>query len=1581
MTDLTEQAFSSAFVADVLKLLSNDSLAVLNGLPAAGATTQHAILTHFLNHLFARATIEALRNQSAARVAHITNSCFQTIAAMPSADDRISTALEYKDDVASLFIALDDRPFIISSVAERLSEAGVRVISFLHPILSYRGVAIALSYVEFSDTTEVDTTRLLAKVRETLRTLKQVVHDFPAMITSVLNSIAPLSSDSLRVDFGEISCAEVRAFISWLTNESFFFIGTALWNQQSQLVPSESWGAWRVKDEFTDQLRSESAEDLRALKERGLDLSIRKLELTSSVHRPAPLLNITLRLPDNAGESLSLVGYLTSKAWTNEALDIPILRHKVARFLALEGALPNSHDYKYMVEVVDNMPTDEALASSVEQLRMIARLALGVFSHEATRTITFIDELRRRALTVIALPPERLSAGVRQDIQDSIEVALQAATGSTEIHLDSSKRRQYRLYLSTPLPLNHSGVIPQELLSKEIHNSTLTWEEHLSERLAMREGPEELEWRDDIFPAAYQAGTDVHEAAFDVRTITSLSHEKPSAVMLYVDDKQHALPVVSIFSRGAETSISNAIAVLENIGIEVLRAHSYGCNPASGHVNILKLIARTYDNEPLDPEHFNRAISPELAEILRGSAINDPLNLLLRKIPIDIPKISLLRGYCALLWQVNKLSTKRTMWKALAQAPSVALQLCRIFELKFDPVLGLSLDERNLRIAQEELILSEALRLVPDITHDRILRALLSLLHNTVRTNFYSGSKTLALKLTPRHIEIMPHPRPLFEVFVFSSRIEGTHLRSAKVSRGGIRWSERLEDFRSEILGLMKTQRIKNVIIVPSGAKGGFILKHPLKHNENLPQAIEAGYREYIATLLSIADSKRNGVVVHPENTLVYDEPDPYFVVAADKGTATFSDIANSIAQKDFDYWLGDAFASGGSAGYDHKKHGITAKGAWECVQRHFHDLGINCTSQSFTVVGIGDMSGDVFGNALILSRFMRLIAAFNHKHIFLDPSPDLDKGLAERLRLFNTPRSQWSDYASGAISQGGGIFNRFDKEITLSPEARQALSIADDVPNVVDGEKLISLILRAQVELLWNGGIGTYVKGQTESQADVNDGTNDGVRINANELRARIVGEGGNLGLTQKARIEFSLQGGRVNTDAIDNSGGVDLSDHEVNLKLLFAPLLGSHDLSITERNKILQEIATDVVESVLKQNRNQALMLSISALQSKTSIEQYRYLIRDMNKLGYLDRARDVLPDEQEIDERTRERIGMTRPELVICSAATKMWVKEEIRSSRLCSDHNLEHFLLSYFPKRIGDDFTTAVLEHSLRADIIASCVVNEILPAVGIPFVHNMVSLNNTTVPNAMKCILAADEILGFNPLRGRLHTLDTPTSCQAFTELWLDMGSALRESSVWLLNTHGLELPLGEIVKLYASAFETLSKHASLVFIGQELVRFERRIEHYRSLGASQNDAILFSLCRRILPVLEVLWSAREFKHDVKVVASVYSLILEELAINTLFKYEQLVESSNKWEQELVSGSYQEIRRSISLLTGQLLKRSLITPQEVSKALHAALGYEAIRTTMADVEEATKQKRPFQVAVLPVISRQLRLLAV
>jgi glutamate dehydrogenase len=1567
--------FSQHTLGEVATRLTDDDKSLLGvcHLPNADNDAQRA--GAFLDNLFARAPHEVVRRKSSDELYQILHGSLKAVSLVDSSPDRVVCLVEHTDSWTGLFLALDDHPFIISSVAERLYDEDIALECFQHPILAVGKQNIALSYIEISPRSREGIDRMILPLRETLTNLKRVVGDHELMLSHTTKLEGRITSH-FRTEWGELPGREIAQFLGWITTGTFFFCAVSNWTDASCM----DWGTglWGESGPYQDALRGELIKDYQAASASGSTFSIHKLQRNSIVHRGAPLVHIIVRPDSNSNGWFSIVGYLTSKAWASEAEDIPVLRHKLRQLLSDEKTPANSHDYKYVVEVIDNMPTDEALRMPISDLRNIAHLALGSFSREDSRSLTCIDAQHRWALTTLIIPPERYSAEMSAEVRAKIESYLGAPAGSSELHLDSSKKRQLRMYVSTPITPERKGQTDLDTLARILQRKTLSWSEELHEQLALTN--KSLLDTEIEFSESYRASISIPEACDDYSIAVRLSTQTPLNVSFFFNSGFGKPPVVSCASLGSPVSLSTAVPVFENVGLEVLGANSYDITRNGELIHILKCAVQPYDKEPLTLSTCNEALAPALVRILSGSAVDDPLNLLLRKIPITINQVSLLRCYCAFLWQTHKIATKRTMWKALAYSPEVALQLVRLFTTLFDPSLELAPNERVRRCAQVEHDLQVALRKVPDITYDRILRALVALVKNTVRTNFYTGTETLALKVRSQQVEFMPHPRPLFEIFVFSSRIEGTHLRSARVARGGIRWSERLDDYRTEVLGLMKTQKVKNVIIVPSGAKGGFVIKQQPATPEALPAAVTAGYREYIAALLSLADNMVAGTVTHPKGLVVHDDPDPYFVVAADKGTATFSDIANSIAENDFSFWLGDAFASGGSAGYDHKKYGITARGGWECVKRHARDVGVD-TNSSFTAVGIGDMSGDVFGNAMILTPNLLLVAAFNHKHIFIDPTPNAEAAFAERERLFKLPRSQWSDFSSSIISRGGGVFNRFDKEISLTPEIRKALAIPDSTPDVLDGETLISFILKSPVALLWNGGIGTYVKARSESNSDVNDGANDAVRINADELRCQIVGEGGNLGFSQKARIEAAQLGIRINTDAIDNSGGVDLSDHEVNLKLLFSPLLMSGSLSRLDRNSLLLEISGEVVESVLQHNRDQSFLLSMESLSSTRTLEQYRALIREMHNQGFLDRNRDILPDEQELDMRAVGHRGMLRPELAQCSAAVKMWIKEGLRTSPLLDEENLSRFLLSYFPSRVRQDFKDAVLSHPLRRDIISNEIVGSMTLAVGIPFIPSMVTTRGVSVESVMKSLLAADSILDAEALRTRIRGLDTTGNFAALSSLWADVASTLRKACDWLLQSHGHNSSLQDLLSLYAESFARLRNHGHMLFSGTELSRFQKRVEEYLQLGVHKQDAITLSLYRRIYVALEVLWCAREYKQDVTQVAQILSNLFDSLSLSPIFALESSFQSSNKWEQELAAGSFQEIRRGLSCIAGTLLSRPSRSESDVATSLASCRHFSLIQSVMNEVQDGARSKRPVSLSVLPLISRHIRALSV
>lgn len=1482
----------------------------------------------------------------------------------------------------SLGVALSDRPFIVSSIRECARVFGCEVRVLLHPILSIDGEKISLSYLEVDEISEERFHLFQRMVEGALRDVILSTDDFGPILMKT-DRLAGACERSEAPAAGELSQREVGEFLRWLSDGSFIFLGyaerRAVADGTLSEKPDAALGIFKTDGSYAYRLLDETYQDAcRA----GSKFLVTKLGVESRVHRRLRLVHVcVLESAESGGPAAahSFVGLLTSKALATELSSIPIVRRKLREVVESEGVHHNSYDYKYIVDTMDRMPKEISLRLDVQTLRELVDTAIGIHGSDYTRVGIYADPSHRGVFVLVITPRERFNEEVRDRIQRHLEEAFGASPGSAEFHLDFSLDPQVKTYFY--LPVTGDGELPPvdvAALGEEITRLSHGWKDNLSERVLESSrfaDPEEVLFAfRDAFPPGYQALRTAEEAERDIEVVSSLSADNPLEIAVetvYEGSVPHSTVVV--YNLYDEISVSRSLPVLENAGLEVRNSSSALVSPrGAAPVYIHRLLVEPRPGIGVTELVFPSAFAPGLKKIFLGQAENDALNALLLTGPLDIRSISVLRAYSCLLWQVNKFATRGAIFDALASVPQAARILWELFDGKFDPARGGDVAARRAAFADGLERYKDVLREVKEITKDRILRSLALLLEHTVRTNFYQDTPVLALKLHSEKIDILPYPRPLYEIFVRSPHFEGIHLRAGKVARGGLRWSERTEDYRAEILGLMKTQKVKNVLIVPGGAKGGFALRHLPKEPKEVPKAVEGAYREFIRALLTLADNRVDGEVAHPKKTVIYDDPDPYFVVAADKGTATFSDLANRIATEEFNFWLGDAFASGGSKGYDHKLYGITAKGGWECVKRHFHDTGLDYLREPFTVIGIGDMSGDVFGNAMILSDQIKLLGAFNHEHIFLDPDPDPAASFKERMRLFATPRTKWSDYDPSLISPGGGVFGRFEKEIRISPEIRRALSIGDEVPDVMNGEELISHVLRAKCDLLWNGGIGTYVKSHAESHADVNDGHNDRVRVNANELRARVVGEGGNLGFTQRARIEFSLAGGLINTDAIDNSGGVDLSDHEVNLKILFSGLLRDGAVTLEERDKVMLEISGDVVESVLDHNRSHAIMLSLAVVRSRKSVAYFQSLLRQMTKLGYVNRSLDFLPDDESLLERAKRKGGLTRPELAICLAAVKMWIKDVLLGSELVKDPLLKGYLLDYFPAAVQDRFKEAILAHPLGANIIATQVTNNLVDAVGITFVHRMCINHSVTPITVIKCALAAEILVGARGVREELEKFDNPSGNQLFLTMRREVSGGLRDACSWLIASHGHDLTLDQIVDRYSGPYETLLANAEGPLAGEDLVRFRARMEEYSSHGLADASARRIALIPAIVQLLELLSVSLGVKQELGTVAAVYASVREELGMNALERLGAALETSNKWEHQLLVGAYEELRKCASRTAAVLLAAGVTSPAEIGAAVRRSPSFDQLMSTVEEMRLTAPT-----VAALAVVSKQLR----
>ncbi|HET7676183.1 MAG TPA: NAD-glutamate dehydrogenase, partial [Gammaproteobacteria bacterium] len=896
------------------------------------------------------------------------------------------------------------------------------------------------------------------------------------------------------------------------------------------------------------------------------------------------------------------------------------------------------------------------------------------------------------------------------------------------------------------------------------------------------------------------------------------------------------------------------------------------------------------------------------AQIWSGNVENDGFNKLVLAAGLTWRETALLRAYCKYLLQTGAPFSQAYMEQALANNADIAKCMIELFEIRFDPA---GVDKtREARAKECIATLKQKLDSVSSLDDDRILRNFVTMIEATLRTNYFQTDKKrpkpyMSFKLDPAKIPELPLPRPMFEIFVYSSRFEAVHLRGGKVARGGIRWSDRREDFRTEVLGLMKAQMVKNTVIVPVGSKGGFVVKRPPADRDKLMQEVVACYQNFMRGMLDLTDNLAGGKVVPPRDVVRRDPDDPYLVVAADKGTATFSDIANGVAAE-YDYWLGDAFASGGSAGYDHKKMGITARGAWESVKRHFREMGIDTQTTDFTAVGIGDMAGDVFGNGMLLSRHIKLVAAFNHMHIFLDPNPDTEKSFEERQRLFNLPRSTWADYDAATISNGGGVWPRSAKHIPISPEMRVVLGIEAEE---LTPQETIRAILKAPVDLLWNGGIGTYVKAASETNAEVGDRANDALRINGKDLRCRVVGEGGNLGMTQLGRIEYALAGGRLNTDFVDNSAGVDTSDHEVNIKILLNMALGEN-FTIKQRNKLLATMTDEIAALVLRNNYLQSQAITVAESQAADRIEEHAYLIRLLERSGALNRALEFLPGEEELTSRRAASRGLMRPEIAVLLAYSKITIYNALIESDVAQDAYLGKELESYFPTPLRKDYKKLMVKHRLCREIIATAITNSIVNRMGPTFAHRLREETGANMSMVARAYTIARETYDMRGIWTDIEALDNEVPAAVQTAMITRTARLLRHATRWLLDHMRRRLDIAARVAELAPGLRALMEHVEDILPAQELEDFTKAQDKFLAVGVPKALARKIAALDPLYAAMDIIDVAAESGLGVETAARAYFKLGARLQINWLHEQVEQLQAHGHW-QAVARGSLRE----------------------------------------------------------------------
>jgi glutamate dehydrogenase len=1306
-------------------------------------------------------------------------------------------------------IVVDDMPYLVDSVTMELGRQRRDVHLVIHPVFDVeRDVAGALKrvepvtdaatgpvdgllreswmHVETDRVPDTEVEELVADLQRVLEDVREAVEDTDKMLERVITTAATLRGEP-PAGISVREAEEAATLLEWLAEGRFMFLGSRDYRLEGtpgapeflRGIPGTGLGILR-NDPPQDAEAGRMPELVRAKATEKTVLVLAKANARTTVGHPAYLDHVGVKTFDAAGEVVGerlFLGLFTSTAYTEPIGRVPVLRDKAKAVLAHSGYTPDSHAGQSMFDTLDTYPHDELFYAGVDELAEMAATGLAARERRTLRIVARPDTYGRYVSVLVWLPRDRYTTAVRErfariltDRYDATDIEYFVRIGQS-----TTARVQFVVHVNRPVEVD----VPD--LERRLAAAARSWRDDLAAALSSADAG--LRRWLDAYPAAYEEDFDAATGAADLVVLDRLGEEGLDLAVYRPEDAPEDEARLKIYRVGAPLSLSHVLPMLTSMGVEVTDERPYGLVGTEQPTHVYDFGLR-YSGagglaEPAADDRFCTA----LRAMWDGAGEVDGFNGLVLAAGLEHREVMVLRAYARYLQQGGTPFAQHTIAGALRTNVTIARLLVELFRARFDPAFEGDRDQAQHDITDR---IQAALDEVASLDQDRILRSYLTHITATLRTNWFvpdspeRSNAVLALKLEPTLLPDLPLPRPEFEIFVYSSSVEGVHLRFGPVARGGLRWSDRTDDYRTEILGLVKAQMVKNTVIVPVGAKGGFVAKHG-----DGPTA----YRAFVSGLLDLTDNLVDGTNVPPPHVVCHDGADSYLVVAADKGTATFSDLANEVAGE-YGFWLGDAFASGGSVGYDHKAMGITARGAWVSVQRHFRELGVDVQHEDFTAVGIGDMSGDVFGNGMLLSPHLRLVAAFDHRDIFLDPAPDAASSFAERRRLFELPRSTWQDYDRSLISSGGGVYSRALKSVPISPEVRAVLGLAEHVRTLTPSE-LVSAILRAPVDLLWNGGIGTYVKGSDESHAAAGDKANDAVRVDGAQVRARVVGEGGNLGLTQAGRVEYALrgaggQGGRINTDAIDNSAGVDTSDHEVNLKILLDRLVRTGELGRDERNAVLARMTDEVAALVLRDNDRQNLALASAAANGASLLHVQEEWIADLEERGVLNREVEGLPSSAEIRRRRDLGGALTNPETAVLMSWTKIELARELIDTPLPDEGYVARLLPAYFPSLVRERFAGAIEEHPLRREIIVTQLVNDLVNGAGSTFWPRLSAETGATTTELVRANLVARDLVGWSDLRERIAALDHQVDAAVQTRMRLSLRTLVERLTRWLV---------------------------------------------------------------------------------------------------------------------------------------------------------------------------------------------------
>lgn len=1440
-------------------------------------------------------------------------------------------------------LVINDMPFLVDSLRIALNRHNITAHLLLHhPLQTFRDDKGNITeFYKLGTKSNPSTQQTVFHVEIDRMTDKAAMDQLTVELSSVMQdvSLAVVDWQPTRAKLEQViadlpknaglasqeQLAQATDFLNWLVKDNFTLLGY----RQYSIVPiAGDYKIQGIADSALGLMRRSTSRDLMlsdlpdVARKQALSsdlLILTKTNNKSRVHRPAYIDYIGIKRFDAKGQVVGedrFIGLYSSSLYNNSAADIPLLKNKLAKVMEQSGFAVGTHAYKALLNILETYPRDELIQADHHELLEVATGVLQMQERDMTRLFMRKDAFGRFVSAMVYVPRERYNTQLRKDTQR----ILQGFLGSEEpveftTYFSESVLARTHYFVR----INDSTV---EFNVKEIEQNLIeaarTWEDKLSTALVGSFG--EVRGRElstkyvNAFPRSYKEEMLPNDAMVDIAKLEALSADHPLEMLFYRPQEEAAdskAVRLNLFHKDSPIHLSDVLPMLENFGLRVIGETPYAVRCPDGSVSwVLNFSMEINGKMPADFEKAQHLFQESFDRVWKGELEDDGFNRLILGAGLTGREASLLRAFAKYKRQIGGTFSQAYVESTFGRYPQLANLLVKLFCSKFDP-LATGSEAETAAIEAEILVQLEH---VANLDDDRIIRRFLAIIQAMVRTNYFQNTAEgtqkpyISFKVRPSQIPDMPLPLPFFEIFVYSPKVEGVHLRFGKVARGGLRWSDRREDFRTEVLGLVKAQQVKNTVIVPVGAKGGFVCKKlpTTGGREAWLNEGKACYRTFIRGLLDVTDNIVAGAIVPPRAVVRLDEDDPYLVVAADKGTATFSDIANSISLE-YNHWLGDAFASGGSNGYDHKGMGITARGGWESVKRHFREVGIDCQATDFTCVGIGDMAGDVFGNGMLLSKHIRLQVAFNHMHIFVDPNPDAATSFVERQRMFNLPTSTWDDYNKDLISEGGGVFLRSAKSIKLTPQMQKMLGVSDAslTPN-----EFIRASLMMEVDLIWNGGIGTYVKATDETHAEVGDRASEPLRVNGKEVKAKIIGEGGNLGTTQRGRIEYAMNGGRINTDFIDNVGGVDCSDNEVNIKILLNALVASGDMTLKQRNDLLYSMTSDVADIVISDCYRQTQSISVSMLLGAEQLKEYTRFIHALEKDGKLNRELEFLPTDEALAERMVKGQGLTRPEMSILTAYGKMVLKEQLVTPEVSEAPYFKQLLLGAFPSVLVDKFADKMETHPLKAEIIATKLANMLVNDMGANFVQRMMEETGSSVSEVAISYAIARDLFDIPEIWGKLEALDTSIPAELQTRLLFQLRRTMRRVTRWFLRHRNKALNIDDTVAFFKPALVRISSNLDTLLAKAEADSLTMYAQKLQEQQVPAEVARYMSHLSTVFSVMDIAQVAAAEKADLLLVAEIYFKLGDKLDLHWFLEQITQQPVANHW-QALARASYRE----------------------------------------------------------------------